>query len=166
MVQVGYDYNYYQQGDAEQPIREERQSRTVKRITKKKVNNKKKLLVKTGGALFIYALFLVFLCVKAATMDYSIVQLENEIDELQTSNDRIEYQIAQMTSLERVETIARNELNMYKPYSSMNVAAGIPAQPQDSINMASAIEENNNVDAAGNSLEKLYASLMQLADNH
>ncbi|KUG03556.1 hypothetical protein ASZ90_018989 [hydrocarbon metagenome] len=166
MLQVGY--NYAPQWEEEPAPVSSRAGRMVKKVTKKKVNSRKKLLGKIGIALFLYGLLLVFLCIKSATLGYQIVSLEKDISNLQTANHRIEYQIAQKTSLQRVAEVAQNELNMYKPNSNINVAVlnTYDSSSQDSSNTASLSEEISKADVNGSSLEKLYASLMQLADNN
>ncbi len=166
MVQVGY--NYAPRWEEEPAVVSSRPERIVKKVTRKKVNSSKKLLGKLGIALFLYGLFLVFLCIKSATLGYQIVELEKDISALQTANYRVEYQIAQMTSLQRVEEVALNELNMFKPDSNINVAVlnTHSSSSQDSLNTASNSEEMSSADINGSSLEKLYASLMQLADNN
>ncbi len=164
MVQAGY--NYAPQWEEEPAVVSP--GRMVKKVTKRKVNTRKKLLGKIGMALFLYGLFLVFLCIKSATLGYQIVQLEQDISDLQTANERIEYQIAQMTSLQRIEAVAQNELNMCKPDSNINVAVlnADNLSLQHNSNTASISEETASADVNGSSLEKLYASLMQLADNN
>lgn len=165
MVQAGY--NYAPQWEEEAAGVSPRPGRMLKKVTKRKINTRKKFLGKIGLALFLYGLFLVFLCIKSATLGYQIVQLEQDISKLQTSNQRIEYQMAQMTSLQRIEEVAHSELNMYEPDSNINRAflKTDNLSSRNNPNTVSKSEEMASADANRSSLEKLYASLMQLADN-
>ncbi|MBO8159315.1 cell division protein FtsL [Thermosyntropha sp.] len=92
----------------------------------KKVNpdraRKKKLLFKVIVLFFAYALVLVYLCVKGATLDYQIVQLEKEIHQIETENLRLEYLTENSCSLENVEKIAVAELGMRKPEAKIDLA--------------------------------------------
>ncbi len=166
MVQAGYNYAPLWE---DEPVAElPRSSRMVKKVSKRKVNGNKKLLGKIGIILFLYGLFLVFLCLKSAILGYQIVQLEKDISYIQTANNRMEYQMAQMTSLDKIEEVAVNELNMYKPENNINVAVSNihNSSSQDNFNTSSKSEEIASADVNGSSLEKIYASLMQLADNN
>ena len=46
------------------------------------------------------------LCVKSALMGYEIVELKREIARLESENSRLEYTIAELSSLERVQAEA------------------------------------------------------------
>lgn len=137
-------------------------------MVKKKANKRKKLLGKLGIGLFLYGIFLVGLCIQSASLGYQIIQLEKDISGLQTENDRIEYRIAQLTALPRIETVAQTELNMYKPDNSIKMAVSgqSNSSSQDSSQVATVDESLVLEDNEGGSLEKLYLSLMQLADNN
>jgi cell division protein FtsB len=115
MIQAGYTY---EPAWNEEIVIEPRKQRIVKKVVKKKANKRKKLLGKLGIGLFLYGIFLVGLCIQSASLGYQIIQLEKDISGLQTENDRIEYRIAQLTALPRIETVAQTELNMYKPDNS------------------------------------------------
>lgn len=102
------------------------QTRTrMVRRTYSSYNAKRAFVIKTGIILFAYALLLVYLCIKSATLGYQIVDLQKQINTLETDNKRIEYQIANATSLERVEEYAVKELGMCKPEadSMLQIAA-------------------------------------------
>ncbi|MGF7185072.1 cell division protein FtsL [Desulfitispora alkaliphila] len=49
---------------------------------------------------------------KITSAGYEVLKLKDEIAQLETSNQRLHLQIAQLQSLERVESIAVNELGM------------------------------------------------------
>ncbi len=165
MIQAGYKY---EPAWNEEIVIEPRKQRIVKKVVKKKANKRKKLLGKLGIGLFLYGIFLVGLCIQSASLGYQIIQLEKEISGLQTENDRIEYRIAQLTALPRIEAVAQTELNMYKPDNSIKMAvSGLSnSSSQDSSQVATVDESLIPEDNAGGSLEKLYLSLMQLADNN
>ena len=61
------------------------------------------MAIKLSVIVFAYALLLVYLCIKSATLGYEIVGLENEINKLNTENNRMEYAIAQNSSLNIIE---------------------------------------------------------------
>lgn len=90
---------------------------TIKR-TYTRVNGKRLFVIKSAVLLFAYALVLVYLCIKSATLGYQIVELQKQIENLETANKRMEYRIASQTSLQRVEKVAVKELGMYKPDDS------------------------------------------------
>lgn len=165
MIQAGYTYAPTWNEEA---VIEPRTERIVKKVVKKKANKRKKLLGKLGIGLFLYALLVVFLCIKSASLGYQIVELEKDISVLHTANDRIEYKIAQMTALPRIEAVAQNELHMYKPDNSIKVAVSNSSysSTQDSSKVAIVDENLTPKENEGGSLEKLYLSLMQLADNN
>ena len=159
---------YYEPAWNEEIVIEPRKQRIVKKVVKKKANKRKKLLGKLGIGLFLYGIFLVGLCIQSASLGYQIIQLEKDISGLQTENDRIEYRIAQLTALPRIETVAQTELNMYKPDNSIKMAVSgqSNSSSQDSSQVATVDESLVLEDNEGGSLEKLYLSLMQLADNN
>ncbi|NLO20536.1 MAG: hypothetical protein GX119_00845 [Syntrophomonadaceae bacterium] len=165
MIQAGY--NYVPTWDNED-VMEPRTERIVKKVVRKKANKRRKLLGRLGMGMFLYGLLLVFLCIKSASLGYQIVQLEKDISGLQTANDRIEYRIAQMTALPQIEAVAQNELNMYKPDKSIKIVVSNSAysSSQGSSHVATVDESLTPQDNEGSSLEKLYLSLMQLADNN
>ncbi|MDD4802420.1 MAG: hypothetical protein PHF24_05700 [Syntrophomonas sp.] len=135
----------------------------VKRTTIK-VNHIRKILVKGGIFIFGYALILVFLCISSATLGYRIEKLEKDVLSLETANNRIEYQIAQKTSLDRVEQVASKELGMYKSDDNRSIAMKVNNEP---INIAQnlAITEiaSDEQILSQKILRKIYSSLSHLA---
>lgn len=101
----------------------------VKR-TYTRVNQKRAFVIKSGIFLFGYALLLVYLCIKSATLGYQIVEVQKQIDNLETDNKRIEYQIANQTSLQRIEELAVKDLGMYKPDSSAMLQVAVQPEPE------------------------------------
>ena len=151
------DWNY-NQIPAESP-------RTVKaRRTVRKVNHKRKFYLKVALAAFAYALLLVALCMKSATLGYEIGQLEQEIQGMTTANQRLEYQIAEKSSLAYVEQAAVNQLGMYKPNAKTSIAMAAQTQP---VSVAANTYANvDNTSLSQQLLNNLYASLSRLAANN
>lgn len=158
MIQAGLDYS--NNWDAESFYRPVPQVKKVRR-TYRKSNPKGKIFVKTGVALFAYALILVYLCIKGATLGYQIVELENEIQQLENANSRMEYSIAEKCSLGYIE-IAAQELGMEKADLGITVAVLPEIEPI-------IINENDNStpsQVGQNPLNKLYNNLRLLAHNN
>jgi len=163
MVQAGLDYSKnWDIQPVSQPVNR------VKKVKKiyKKTNPKRTLLFKIGLALFIYAVLLVYLCIKSATLGYQLVELENEINKLETANSRIEYEIAEKSSLDRIEKVAVTELGMHKSDSRILVAAMFPEGVQVQVNTDEKKDGNSQMHIGEKPLEKLYASLVRLAGSN
>lgn len=156
MIQAGYDYATWEDQYVPEPTR---QDRSVKR--KKVINKhaKRNVMVKLFIIIFAYALLLVYLCIKSATLGYEIVSLENEINRMTTENHRMEYAIAQNTSLALIEQKAINELGMIIPGTEMGYAVAAIAEP---VNPVLTVETADNTVAEDKPLAKLYASIMSL----
>ncbi|ABI68139.1 hypothetical protein [Syntrophomonas wolfei] len=144
-----------------QPELQSRQSRKIRR-TYKKIDCKKTWLLKGGLFFFAWAILIVFLCITVSTMGYQIVGLEKDIERLQASNQRIEYEIAQKSSLDRIELLATKDLGMVKAEEDLNFAVVIPSErrgetavKQDSVNVANRDQEK--------ALKKIYDNLIRLA---
>lgn len=135
----------------------------VKKIrrTVKKVDTRKSLAIKCSIAAFLIALSIVYLCIKSSTLGYQIVSLENEIGKMETAKQQMGYQIAEKSSLDRIETVATNELGMCKPEKDTSFTVMVEAnkQPVKLAKQANSIGE-------GKSLERIYASLTRLASNN
>ncbi|MDD4775992.1 MAG: cell division protein FtsL [Syntrophomonas sp.] len=134
------------------------------RRTVRRVNHKRISYIKLAMAVFGYALLLVALCIKSATLGYEIDKLEQEVQGVTTSNQRLEFQIAEKSSLAHVEQVAAVQLGMHRPDSSTAIAREAVATP---VSVAS----NTYIDADNSSvsqrlLDNLYASLSHLAANN
>lgn len=139
--------------------------RTVKaRRTVRKVNRKRKLYLKASLVVFVYALLLVALCMKSATLGYEIGQLEQEIQGMTTANQRLEYQIAEKSSLAYVEQAAVNQLGMYKPDAKTSIAMAAQVQPVSVA--ANTYADADDASLSQQLLNNLYASLSRLAANN
>ncbi|MBC7076032.1 MAG: cell division protein FtsL [Syntrophomonadaceae bacterium] len=168
MIQAGYDSSRdleyqpdFQPGSGTQKVR---------RVSKK-FKPRGKILFKIGVIAFIYALLLVYLSVRSAVLGYEIVELQNDINLLETANNRLEYEIAQKTSLKRIEQIAETELGMHKSdnYIAIADATGENGQGQITAEAGISSEEEASADIqkGSDSLRKIYASLLLLAaKNH
>ena len=71
--------------------------------------------IKASVIVLVYAALLVALQLKSSLLSYEVTTLKQEINALQTTNSRYEYQIQQLSSLDRIELIATQELQMVKP---------------------------------------------------
>lgn len=152
-----YEFQYSHSRIEEQP------EQRIKRVYKK-TNSRKTFLVKSGLALFVYALLVVYLCIKVSTMGYDIVRLEKDIDKLQATNHMLEFKIAEQISLDKVELLAATQLGMYKPDTSRSIA--VAAQKPETVNLASVptVSDNSKTNIGEKTLQKLYSNLMLLAE--
>lgn len=126
-----------------------------------KVNHGRRIVVKTAALMFMLALLLVFLCIRSAVLNYQILALERENSQLETERLRLEYQISQQQSLDRIALLAATELNMVKPgleksYVVAWAEAPILMMENDSAGAVAEVEERQG-------LSKLYESIVSLA---
>lgn len=159
MIQAGLDYS--RNWDAESLYRPVPQVQKVRR-TYRKSNPKGKMVVKIGAAVFLYALVLVFLCIKGSTLGYQIVQLEKDIHQLETANHRMDYTIAARSSLDHIE-IAAAQLGLQKPEQGIAVAVAPSAEP---VTVEQNAGQNANTHVGEGLLNKLYNNLVVLAQNN
>lgn len=157
MVQAGYQYaNNWEAPAPEQELpRVKRVKKTYRKVSKGKV------LAKLGLAAFVYGLVLVFLCLKASTLGYQIVQLETDIRHLESSNQRLQYEIEKQVSLDYVEKYAITNLGMYRPEQNIKVASAATGA-SDAARVSTPATVSDNQDKT---LHKIYASLVQLAEH-
>lgn len=85
-------------------------------------SKKSKMIAKLALFGIAFAVVAVFLYIQGALMGYKIVELKGEIGELETANKRVEYRIAQLSSLDRVQRVAETKIGMCKPDTSNMVA--------------------------------------------
>jgi cell division protein FtsL len=138
-------------------------TRRLVRKTKVKINQKRKLLIKGTAILFGYALLLVFLCIKSSILGYQIEQMGKDVQDLETANQRLEYQIAQKSSLDRVERIAVANLGMCKPDLNKSIAMEVKAEP---VKVATTVTSaSNDMSISQKVLNNLFSSLSRLAQN-
>jgi len=128
-----------------------------------KINNKRKFYFKTAVILFGYALLLVFLCIKSATLGYQIENLQNEISDLETANNRIEYQIAEKSALSRVEQIAATQLGMVRPNEKSVLAMEVVSEPIQVASASSGLPDQNVSQKIWNNM---FTSLARLAQSN
>lgn len=127
-----------------------------------KVNYRRKLYIKGACIVFGYALILVFLCMKSAAMGYQIEKLQLDIQSIETANHRLDYQIAEKSSLARVEQIAVSQLGMYKPQSQSALALEVKTEP---VKVAAAMSSTQENSLSQRLLNRMYSSLSHLAQN-
>lgn len=160
MLQAGY--NYAKVLDAESILEANIRVRKVKR-TLKTVNCRRGLLVKCTVLIFAFALLVVYLCIKTSTLGYQIVSLEKDINNLETANQRMAYEIAEKSSLQRIEQIATSKLGMNKPEMDGAFTVMVPPKDVQQVKLARE-EQSKTTDLPGQkSLQKIYASLTRLA---
>ncbi len=144
------------------PVQEPKKIRATRTVYK--VNHKRKLYIKSAVTIFVYALILVALCIKSATLGYEIEKLEQEVQSITTSNQRLEYQIAQESSLAHIQQVASVQLGMYKPDNQTAMAVKAVEEP---VSVASNDNSSNNdLSVSQRLLDNLYASLSRLASNN
>lgn len=163
MIQAGYKYETYSDYTVNKAEISHNFKSTVNKASILRAK-KKKMLFKGIVVFFAYALVLVYLCVKSATLGYQIVNLEKDIHAVETENLRIKYLTENSCSLETVEKIAINELKMTKPDGRIDVALLSP----EIKSVTPEKVESNRVEARENQprekpLHKLYANMAFLA---
>jgi cell division protein FtsL len=133
------------------------------RRTVYKVNNKRKFYIKSALIMFGYALILVFLCMKSAALGYQIENLQIDIQNIETANYRLDYQIAEKSSLARVEQVAVAQLGMYKPESKTSLAMAVKSEP---VKVAAAAASSTQEKSLSQKIfNTMYSSLSRLAQN-
>ena len=157
MQQVAYNYSNSWQEQVELPV-EPRVKKVVR--TTRLQNQHRKILVKCGLLLFAYAVLLVFMCAESASLGYQIDNLNKDINNITTDNSRLQYQIAQQSSLSRIEKLATSELGMQRADLKNSIAMKVEPQP---IKVASLQNEATNM--SQKPLYKIYTSLSHLAQN-
>jgi len=157
MQQVAYNYSNSWQESVELPV-EPRVKKVVR--TTRQHNQYRKVLVKCGLLVFAYAILLVFLSAKSASLGYQIDNLNKDINNITTANNRLEYQIACQSSLSRIEKIAIAELGMQRVDLKNSIAMEVEPQP---IKVAS--QQNEATNMSQKPLYKIYTSLSHLAQN-
>lgn len=158
MAQVGYDYSrYWEPSSIVEP-----RTKVIKK-TYKKVNGKRKFVLKIAALAFIYALILVFICIKSATLGYQIISLEQDIKGYEASNNRLQYSIQENSSLDKIELMAVNDLGMNKPDNHMIVAL---SSNNSSLETENLVNEINISVIEEKPLYKLYSNLLILAEKN
>ncbi|MDO4539509.1 MAG: hypothetical protein Q4B48_00205 [Syntrophomonadaceae bacterium] len=119
------------------------------------------IIVKSGILMFGLALLLVFLCINHAVLNYQILSLEKENSRLETERMRLEYQISQQQSLDRIAELAATELNMVRPGLETSYIVAMAAEPlvmmeESDTGAIAEMEEKRG-------LSRLYANIVSLA---
>lgn len=149
---------WYISPEPEKPRTRIRVKRTVY-----KVNHRRKLIIKGAALVISYAFLLVFLCIKSATLGYQIGNLEQQVKDLETANNRLDYQISEKTSLGRVEWVAVTQLGMSKADQKTSLALEVKAEP---LQVAAASASNSQGSTVSQKLwDMMYSSFAHLAQN-
>ena len=161
MGQAGYSY----QTDSWAPPLEDiaPQTKRVKKIVRTR-KNRRSMIIKSGVFLFLYALLLVYICIKGAGLGYQIVALEKEIDNLTTANARLEYEIAEATALGNIEKLAFDELGMHKADLKLSRVVDTPGENKV-MQLAESNVQSLSSEKQG-ALEKVYHALLTLAERN
>lgn len=162
MVQAGHSYARTWEEEIYRPTSGETNYQTRVRRTYKRVNVAKSFILKTCLFVFAYALLMVYLCAKSSVLGYDIVDLQNKISAFDKSNHRMEYQIAQLTSLNRIERIATKDLGMHRSINSSVICMEAP-KTNDAVIKASAVKP---AQAKNRTLKNIYKNLRLLANNN
>ncbi|MEN6324907.1 MAG: cell division protein FtsL [Syntrophomonas sp.] len=128
------------------------------RRTVRKVDTRKSLIIKCSVCTFLVALSVVYLCIKSSTLGYQIVNLETDISKMETAQHQMEYQIAQKSSLQRIEAVATKELGMVKPENNSPFTVMV-ASKKETVKLAQQVKTTEEEKP----LQKIYASLTHLA---
>ncbi|MGI6452920.1 MAG: hypothetical protein ACOX0E_05555 [Syntrophomonadaceae bacterium] len=158
MVQAGYDYAR----DLNQSVPKTQTSQRIIKRTIRKKQYGKAILFKAAVFLFIYAVLLVTLCVKGATLGYQIVALQQDVNNLQSVNLRLQYQIGASSSLERIEQIATAELGMVKANESFEYVCQLATATGEYEREGQQVTDRL-VEKEEKPMEKIFSNLMLLA---
>jgi cell division protein FtsL len=86
-------------------------------------------MLKITVFILAFCVFGVGLYVHSALLGYEIVALKEDITTLENDNQRLEYNIAELSSLERVQIEAEKKLGMFRPQSNNMMA--LLCEPQN-----------------------------------
>lgn len=141
----------------QQPVFTEPEIITTAPAKKKKSTSVRKAnLLMFNLVVFVIAFSVigVALYVQSALLGYEIVELKEEITALENENNRIEYTIAELSSLERIQVEAETKLGMFRPQTENMLAMQYeppvtevtPGVPQtDSIQQAASLKKDYQV---------------------
>lgn len=138
----------------------------IKKKIKRRTNKKPSVLIKLGIIFFVYGLLLVYLCVRGALLNYAITDLQSEINELNNNNLRMQYRIQELTSLERIEMVAVQELNMtVADWEDTYTIAAAPVKV-DNEDIVNASYKESLVQVGSNPMQGIYNTFLYLANKH
>lgn len=136
------------------PLSEEPKEQVILPSAKPRIKPRffKLMLVTIIGCIFAGGLYLSSLAAGITTKGYEINSLKREINALETTNERLRLEIAQMASLERVEELAITELGMETPNVDDYIflpalAAKETTEEQENLVNVAAIEANDKKEA-------------------
>lgn len=124
--------------------------------------NKSKLLGNIALFIFAFSVVATFVYVQSSLLGYKLVSLKQDVNKLEISNKRLEYSIAQLSSLDRVENVAHTKLKMVKPEAGNMIA--VVGQPHNQV----ALSGNQGVKDPSQKVSLLrtfYLHLSQMVDN-
>lgn len=72
--------------------------------------------------ILIFCVAFTYLNIQASLMGYKIVELKKDIANLDTDNKKLDLQIAELSSLDRVQQVAEKNMGMYRPDTNCMIA--------------------------------------------
>lgn len=93
-----------------------------KPVVKRDSDRVGKVITKSILLIFAFCITLVLLQNQQALLGYKKVELQKQINQLEAKNKRLQYNVENLSSLDRVQKVAENDLGMYQPQSSNMVA--------------------------------------------
>ena len=136
-------------------------------IVPRPAKKKQRTSVKKANLMFNLVVFViafsvigVALYVHSALLGYEIVELKNEIAALENENNRIEYTIAELSSLERIQAEAETKLGMFRPQVENMMAL----QYEPPVAEASHVETPTGTNPQAASLKKNYQVISSILD--
>jgi len=115
--------------------------------------------------IFVFGVYYTSLSAQIASKGYQLEQLEKEITQLQTSNERTELIVSSMSSLDKVEHMAVETLGMNKPDSAatMIVAeAGLGDSEESAGGMDTLQAEENGSVFSAETIYSAFASFFEI----
>ncbi|MGI6550267.1 MAG: hypothetical protein ACOX4Q_09605 [Syntrophomonadales bacterium] len=125
-----------------------RPGKKKQRTTVKKAN----LMLNITVFILAFSIIGISLYLHSALIGYEIVELKADIKALENENKRIEYTIAELSSLERVQVEAETKLGMFRPQSENMVA--LKYEPP--VTAVASVNENVGTEQQSASLKRDY----------
>ncbi|MGE5422854.1 MAG: cell division protein FtsL [Ignavibacteriales bacterium] len=84
--------------------------------------SKPKIFTRLALFILILCIGFTFLHIQKSLMGYKIVELKKDIATLETDNKKLELQVAELSSLDRVQKVAEKRIGMYRPDENCMIA--------------------------------------------
>lgn len=99
----------------ETPVEVNRPVKSIKLHAPKRTRKQRVLFIAGVTAFFALGLYYTSLSAAIASKGYELERIRGEVQHLETATERLEYKVAAMSSLEKVEKVAVEQLGMSKP---------------------------------------------------